>query len=75
METSSDQNRVGNKIVKLSLHCYSCNLKEIRQTSEIIDNDIILCNHCGSEAVEFVEVDAKPMVHIDSKEERELRGK
>lgn len=45
---------------KQVLKCYSCGLKELRMECEIIDEDIILCNHCGSEAVEFLPFQGEP---------------
>lgn len=58
--------------VKQTLMCHECNVKEIRCETEVIEDDIILCNQCGSEAVEFIQPEVRPMSTATNFNKRKL---
>ncbi len=57
-----------------NLHCYSCSIKELRSTSEIVDNDIILCNQCGSECVEFMPIETPKYITTQERHKQIVDG-
>lgn len=54
------------------LLCHACAIQERRSQDEVVDEDIILCNHCGSEAVEFIAVETPAPVRSQEDRTKEV---